>query len=83
VLEKAFFALDNLCISGAFGWPVRLQQCVVVVVCLCADENRVLAGRAGAIDAVVTAMREHANNTRVSEQACRALGNLCISGAHL
>ena len=40
-------------------------------------ENQVLAGKAGAIDAVVEAMRAHVDNAGVSEQACWAIRNIC------
>ncbi len=45
-----------------------------------AGENQVLAGKAGAIDAVVAAMRAHVGNAGVSEPACGAMWNICISG---
>ena len=41
-----------------------------------AGENQVLAGKAGAIDAVVAAMRAHVGNAGVSEQACLALDTM-------
>ncbi len=44
-----------------------------------ADENKVLAGKAGAIDAVVAAMRAHVDNAGVSEQACWAMWNICAN----
>ena len=46
-----------------------------------AGENKVLAGKAGAIDAVVAAMRAHVGNAGVSEQACWAMKNICVNGA--
>ncbi len=46
-----------------------------------AGENQVWAGMAGAIDAVVATMKTHVGNADVSEQACRALQNICINGA--
>ncbi len=46
-----------------------------------ADENKLLAGKAGAIDAVVAAMRAHVGNAGVSGHACRALWNICLNGA--
>jgi hypothetical protein len=52
--------------------------------CVCiriAGENKVLAAKAGAIDAVVAAMRAHVGNAGVSEQACRAMWKICINGA--
>ena len=45
-----------------------------------AGENRVLAGKAGAIDAVVAAMRAHVGNAGVLEQACWAMCNICNNG---
>ena len=44
-------------------------------------ENQVLAGKAGAIDAVVAAMRAHVGNAGVSEQACGAMSSICVNGA--
>ncbi len=38
------------------------------------------AGRAGAIDAVVAAMRAHVDDAIVSQQACGALQNICCTG---
>ena len=52
--------------------------------CVCnqiAGENQVLAGKAGAIDAVVAAMRAHVGNAGVLEQACWAMWNICVNGA--
>ena len=54
-------------------------MCVCVCVCVCnriAGENQVLAGKAGAIDAVVAAMRAHVGNAGVLEQACGA--RVCV-----
>ena len=45
-----------------------------------AGENQVLAGKAGAIDAVVAAMRAHVGNAGVSEEACGAMINICAYG---
>ena len=45
------------------------------------DENAVLAGKAGAIDAVVAAMRAHVGNAGVLEQACGAMNYFCFNGA--
>ena len=41
------------------------------------DENAVLAGKAGAIDAVLAAMRAHVGNADVLEQACGAMWSIC------
>ena len=46
-----------------------------------AGENQALAGKAGAIEAVVAAMRAHVGNAGVSENACMAMGNICVNGA--
>ena len=43
-----------------------------------AVENQQLAVRAGAIDALLVALRAHVGNAGVSEQACHAIGNLCV-----
>ena len=48
-----------------------------------AGENKVLAGKAGAIDAVVAAMRAHVGNAGVLEQACRAMNNICANNGAL
>ncbi len=51
--------------------------------CVCiriAGENKVLAGKAGAIDALVAAMRAHVGNSGVLEQACGAMWNICVNG---
>ena len=45
------------------------------------DENKVLAGSAGAIAAVVAAMRAHVGNAEVSKQAFGAMCHICINGA--
>ncbi len=54
---------------------------MICFVCFNAGENKVLAGKAGAIDAVVAAMRAHVDNAGVLEQACWAMMNICINGA--
>ena len=38
-----------------------------------------MAGKAGAIDAVVAAMRAHVGNAGVSKQACRAMCTICFN----
>ena len=43
-----------------------------------AGDNQVLAGKAGAIDAVVATMRAHVANGGVSQQACLAMRNICF-----
>ena len=45
-----------------------------------AGENQVLAGKAGAIDAVLVAMRAHIGNAGMSEKACWAILNICVNG---
>ena len=40
-----------------------------------------LAGKAGAIDAVIAAMRAHVGNAGVSKQAFSAMQTLCSNGA--
>ena len=50
--------------------------------CVCnriAGHNQVLAGKAGAIDAVVAAMRAHVGNAGVSKQACSAVSSICVN----
>ena len=44
-----------------------------------AGENQVLAGKVGAIDAVVAAMRAHVGNAGVLEHVCGAMGNICAN----
>ena len=56
------------------------DHCLFVSVCF-ADANRVLAGKAGAIDALVAVMRAHVGNAGVSKQACKAMWNICVDGA--
>ena len=55
-------------------------DCVWMLICsiirLWAGENQVLAGKAGAIDAVVAAMRAHVGNSGVSVQAKQCLAIL-------
>ena len=63
---------------------LQLHECLavmmllahVIVMCAMAGENQVLAGEAGAIDAVVAAMRAHVGNAGVSEQAKQCLALL-------
>ena len=43
-----------------------------------AAENQLMAGKAGAIKAVVAAMRIHAGNGRVLETACWAIVGLSL-----
>ena len=45
----------------------------------CAGEHKVLARKAGAIEALTAAMRAHADNAGVLEQACGAMLNFCIN----
>ncbi len=45
--------------------------------CVCADENAATAVKAGAMNAVLAAMRTHADKAGVLEQACWALHNMC------
>ena len=56
---------------------------IVISICCClcniADKNKVLAGKAGAIEAVVAAMRAHAGHAGVSEYACWAMVNICFN----
>ena len=43
-------------------------------------DNKVMAGRAGAIDVIVSAMKTHSNNAGVCEQGCVALINITVNG---
>ena len=53
--------------------------CHVIVCFATVDENKVLAGKAGAIDAVVAAMRAHVGNAGLSEQACETISIFCVN----
>ena len=46
---------------------------------MCCDdaENGRVAGRRGAIEAVVDAMKRHGGNENVQEAGCGALNNMC------
>ena len=54
---------------------------IVISICCClcdiAGENKVLAGKAGAIDAVVAVLRAHVGNAEVSKGAFQAITNIC------
>ncbi len=54
-------------------------ECLRVLgnVCAHAIENGRLAGRSGAIQAVVDAMKHHGENEKVQEYGCGALHNMC------
>ena len=43
------------------------------------DDNRVTAGKCGAIDAVVSAMKTHSGNAGVCEKGCGALKNIAFN----
>ena len=43
-------------------------------------DNQVKAGRAGAIDAIVSAMKTHSNNAGVCDAGCGALKNITVNG---
>ena len=43
-------------------------------------DNQVKAGRAGAIDVIVSAMKTHNNNAGVCEAGCGALWNITLNG---
>ena len=43
------------------------------------DDNKVKAGRAGAIDVIVSAMKTHSNNADVCEQGCGALWAITLN----
>ena len=42
-------------------------------------DNQVMAGRAGAIDVIVSAMKTHINNAGVCEQGCGALCSITFN----
>ena len=46
------------------------------------DDNRVKAGRAGAIDVITSAMKTHSNNAGVCEQGCRTLNNITYNNVY-
>ncbi len=73
VLKNACGAMCNICGSnGAFAFP-----CILHLSWDAEGENHVLAVKAGAIDAVLAAMRTHVGDAGVSEQACVAMRNIC------
>ena len=43
-------------------------------------DNQVKAGRAGAIDVIVSAMKTHSNNAGVCEAGCGALNSITFNG---
>ena len=43
-------------------------------------DNQVKAGRAGAIDVIVSAMKTHINNAGVCEHGCGALRRITVNG---
>jgi hypothetical protein len=49
----------------------------------CADQINAAAGKAGAVEAVTAALKLHATNAAVAEQACAAICTLCINGEQL
>ncbi len=57
-----------------------LLSCLVFAM---AGENCLLAGKAGAIDAVVAAMRAHVSHAGVLEFACKAMQNICFDNGTL
>ena len=87
-MEQASSALRCLCFNGCVlqlicEWR---RACWMKSVCefsdcvgsiALADKNVLLAGRAGAIDAVLTAIMAYADNNGVCEQAFAALCNIC------
>ena len=46
--------------------------------CRYGDENGRLAGRCGAIEAVVHAMKRHGGNEKLQEKGCAALVRMCL-----
>ena len=44
------------------------------------DDNRSIAGKVGAIEAIVKAMNTHINNANLCENGCGALTNIAING---
>ena len=44
------------------------------------DDNRVIAGHAGVIDAIVKAMNTHINNTEICENSCAVLMDFINNG---
>ena len=83
------FQLTGLSVAAAFAvfahheWLKLARQRSQSVDNCCrsfnlADANRVLARKAGAIDAVVKALRIHSANPIVSESACSAIYNICF-----
>ena len=69
----AKFVVEPWCVLRRLLWGMHVE--------MMADENKVLAGKAGAIDAVVAAMRAHVGNAGVLEQACDAMCRICLNGS--
>ena len=43
------------------------------------DDNKILAGQAGAIEVIVSAIKAHTENARVCEHGCRSLCSITYS----
>ena len=43
-------------------------------------DNKVMAGRAGAIDVIISAMKTHSDNAGVCEVGCGTLRNITFNG---
>ena len=93
VSEAACRAFINICCNhGSFlfdydrcchGCPSIAALCRRLRSCLWAGENQAMAGKSGAVDALVAAMRAHVDDAGVSENACWALFNICASNGAL
>jgi hypothetical protein len=69
----------KICITlAAVAWLVGPA---IFLNCLISQARTRLAGKAGAIDAVVAAMRAHVDNAGVSESSCGALNKICFKGS--
>ena len=66
-------------------WYITITQTITTTQCndiplgFTAD-NQVKAGRAGAIDVIVSTMKTHSNNAGVCENGCGALKNITANG---
>jgi hypothetical protein len=60
---------------------VQTAGCVALGTLALTDDNKMKAIHAGAIEAILQALRAHADEARVQEYGCRALGN--ISEGHI
>ena len=68
-------------------WYITITHIITITATQCndiftglTDDNKVMAGRAGAIDVIVSAMKTHSNNADVCGAGCAALRNITVNG---